>query len=90
MTDTTNAEAPDPASSSAAPDGGKSLMDGLDSAISQFHASKQQAAAPVVDTPAPEVKADAVPTDLTPKEDKPETLKDFDNQCEAEIKTEEE
>jgi len=90
MTDTTNAEAPDPASPSPAPDGGKSLMDGLDSAISQFHASKQQAAAPVVETPAPEVKADAVPTDLTPKEDKPETLKDFDNPWEAEIKTEEE
>lgn len=90
MTDTTNAEAPDPASSSAAPDGGKSLMDGLDSAISQFHASKQQTATPVVETPAPEVKADVVPTDLTPKEDKPETLKDFDNPWEAEIKTEEE
>lgn len=90
MTDTTNAEAPDPANSSPAPDGGKSLMDGLDSAISQFHASKQQAAAPVVETPAPEVKADAVPTDLTPKEDKPETLKDFDNPWEAEIKTDEE
>ena len=90
MTDTTNAEAPDPANSSIAPDGGKSLMDGLDSAISQFHANKQQAAAPVVETPAPEVKADVVPADLAPEKDKPETLKDFDNPWEAEIKTDEE
>lgn len=90
MTDTTNLEAPDPANSSPAPDGGKSLMDGLDSAISQFHANKQQAAVPAVDTPAPEVKADVVPTDLAPEKDKPETLKDFDNPWEAEIKTDEE
>lgn len=92
MTDTTNAEAPDPANSSPAPDGGKSLLDGLDSAISQFHANKAQAAnpAPVAEAPATEVKADVVPTDLAPEKDKPETLKDFDNPWEAEIKTDEE
>lgn len=91
---TPNAEATDPASSSPAPDGGRSLMDGLSSAIAQHHANlNQQPApvAPVADTPAPEAKADEVTTDLAPEKDKPaEGLKDFDNPWEAEIKTEEE
>ena len=86
----TNIEAPDPANSAPAPDRGKSLMEGLDSAISQFQANKNQPAAPAVETPAVEVKAEVVPTDLAPDKDKPETLKDFDNPWEAEIKTEEE
>ena len=91
MTNPNNAEAPDPAVSSPAPDGGKSLFEGLDAAIAQYHAGKQpQAEAPVVETPAAEVKADEIPADLAPKEDKPDTLKDFDNPWEAEIKTEEE
>ncbi len=91
MNEPTNLEAPDPANSAPAPDGGKSLMDGLDSAISQFHANKSQAAAPVVEAPAAEVKAEVIPTDLTPETDKPaEVLKDFANPWEAEIKTEEE
>lgn len=69
-------------------------MDGLDAAISQFHANKgqgqEQNPTPVAETPAAEPKADEVPTDLTPEKDKPDTLKDFDNPWEAEIKTEEE
>lgn len=90
MNTDTNIEAPDPASSAPAPDRGKSLMDGLDSAISQFHANKNQPAAPVIETPAVEIKAEEVPTELAPEKDKPDSLKDFDNPWEAEIKTEEE
>lgn len=98
MTDSTNLEAPDPASSTPVFDGGKSLMDGLDTAISQFHASKNQAqaqapdpAAQPVETPAaaPDAKVE-IEADLAPDKDKPDTLKDFDNPWEAEIKTEEE
>lgn len=65
-------------------------MDGLDAAITQHHASLSQQAAPVVETPIAEVKAEEVATDLTPDKDKSETLKDFDNPWEAEIKTEDE
>lgn len=71
-------------------------MDGLDAAISQFHANKGQEQTPATPAaepspaPTPEPKADEVPTDLAPEKDKPETLKDFDNPWEAEIKTEEE
>jgi len=96
MTDNTNLEASDPASSTPVFDGGKSLMDGLDTAISQFHASKNQAPAPdpaaqPVETPAaaPDTKVE-IEADLAPDKDKPDTLKDFDNPWEAEIKTEEE
>ena len=94
MSDITNTEAPDPASSAIIPDGGKSLMDGLDSAISQFHANRQAAqsppAQPAEPTPA-EPAAEEIKTDLAPDKDKPtEGLKDFDNPWEAEIKTEEE
>lgn len=90
MNQPTNLEAPDPANSAPAPDGGRSLMDGLDAAITQHHASLNQQPAPVVEAPVAEVKAEEVATDLTPDKDKPETLKDFDNPWEAEIKTEEE
>jgi len=66
-------------------------MDGLDSAISQFHSNKGQSAAPVVEAPVAEVKAEVVEANLAPDVDKPtEALKDFDNPWEAEIKTEEE
>lgn len=73
-------------------------MDGLDAAISQFHANKGQEQTPTTPAaepspapaPTPEPKADEVPTDLAPEKDKPDTLKDFDNPWEAEIKTEEE
>lgn len=90
MNPPTNLEAPDPANAAPTPDGGKSLMDGLDAAITQHHASLSQQAAPVVETPIAEVKAEEVATDLTPDKDKSETLKDFDNPWEAEIKTEDE
>jgi hypothetical protein len=90
MPDAPNLEAPDPANSPSTPDGGRSLMDGLDSAISQFHANKNQSPTPV-ETPSATPAAEEVKTDLAPDTDKPaEGLKDFDNPWEAEIKTEEE
>lgn len=90
---TATLEAPDPASAAPAPDGGKSLMADLSSAISQHHAnlSQQQApAATVQETAPPEAKAAVVEENLAPETDKPAALKDFDNPWEAEIKTEEE